>query len=97
MSDYTEIELRVAKAMFDVEALEDGYPYPWENTSTSRQDRWLARARNALNALRLPISEDMAHAAVQLGIADEMDCAIIFKAMIDAASPISGSGGDNRT
>ena len=71
----TEMELRVERALI-LSAPVDLHG-----------EQGLVMARAAIRAMGVPISEDMAHAAVQLNICDEMDAAEIWQAMIDAASP----------
>lgn len=91
MSNYTDEERQVAAAICNARF---GGSWAWVKSNEVERADFCHQARAALRAL-IPISDDMAHAAAQLGIADDMDCALIFKTMIDAASPV-GSGGDNR-
>lgn len=89
----TTMELRVAKAIF-ASLKGDVHNTEWEfmrgpvNVSQEVKDRYVKMSRAAIRAMRLPITEDMAHAAVTLNVCDEIDAAHIWQAMLDAASPV---------
>ena len=67
----TEMEKRVADAMRE-RAKEDA--------------NMESLARAAIRALSTPHA-DMVHAATYLGLADDIDCALIYRTMIEAATP----------
>lgn len=86
--NYTEMEFKVAGVLFEhfCDKMTPHHRTKWPNCLAHVREDYLALAKKAIRAL-VPVSEDMAHYAVSLGLADEMDCALIFRAMIEGASP----------
>jgi hypothetical protein len=82
MRECTDVERRVAEAIWL-----DRFPnIAFESASELDRNDFIGHACAALEAIRLP-TEDMIHNAMYLNLADDMDCARIYTAMINAASP----------
>jgi len=82
----TEIELRVAKALYAVE--NHGLTGGWdmEFTTPELREYWLESARAAIRAMRTPTTEMLRDALIGMPVRTE-PAAAIWEVLIDAASP----------
>lgn len=92
MREPTEMELRVAREMYDANpALRSGH-LAWDQLSFGYQAPWIACARSAIGAIREPTADMIARGDSRFYVGREQSRAI-WQAMIDAASPPdSGEG-----